>query len=166
VSDDQTSTDLGGLGPTHRLTVLGIELPEAPAPAASYVSYAVSGSWLQTAGQLPLVGNGLLATGRVGDTVDLTTAQQCARQCAVNVLAQVRAAGYELEDVRRVVKLTVFVASATDFTDQHLVANGASDLIGDVFGEAGRHARSAVGVAVLPLNSPVEVEALIEIGAS
>jgi enamine deaminase RidA (YjgF/YER057c/UK114 family) len=164
MSDYQTSEELGNLGPTHRLAVLGIELPEAPAPAASYVGHVVTGAWLQTAGQLPLVQGELLASGRVGEAVDLATAQHCARQCAINVLAQIRAAGYELEDVRRVVKLTVFVASASDFTEQHLVANGASDLIGEVFGEVGRHARSAVGVAVLPLNGPVEVEALFEVG--
>jgi enamine deaminase RidA (YjgF/YER057c/UK114 family) len=164
MSDYQTSEDLGNVGPTQRLAVLGIELPEAPAPAASYVGHVVTGAWLQTAGQLPLVGGELLASGRVGEEVDLATAQHCARQCAINVLAQIHAAGYDLEDVRRVVKLTVFVASASDFTEQHLVANGASDLIGEVFGEAGRHARSAVGVAVLPLNGPVEVDALFEIG--
>jgi enamine deaminase RidA (YjgF/YER057c/UK114 family) len=166
MSDYESSEELADLGPTHRLAVLGIELPEAPAPAASYVGYVVSGAWLQTAGQVPLVRGELIASGRVGDTVDLAMAQHCARQCAINVLAQIRAAGYELEDVRRVVKLTVFVASATDFTDHHLVANGASDLIGKVFGDAGRHARSAVGVAALPLNSPVEVEALFEIATT
>jgi enamine deaminase RidA (YjgF/YER057c/UK114 family) len=166
VNDYETTTDLGDMGPTQRLAVLGIELPEAPAPAAAYVGHVTSGGWLQTAGQVALAGDALLATGRVGDTVDLATAQACARQCAVNVLAQIRAAGHALEDVRRVVKLTVYVASASDFTEQHLVANGASELIGDVFGAAGRHARSAVGVAALPLNSPVEVDALIELGTA
>ena len=165
MSDYQTTEDLGELGPTQRLAVLGIELPEAPAPAASYVGHVITGAWLQTAGQIPLVRGELLASGRVGDEVDLATAQQCARQCAINVLAQIRAAGHALEAVSRVVKLTVFVASASDFFEQHLVANGASDLMGEVFGDAGRHARSAVGVAVLPLNSPVEVEALFELGA-
>lgn len=151
-------------GPTQRLAMLGIEVPEAPAPAAAYVGHVVSGGLIYTAGQLPLVGDQLLAAGRVGDAVDLTLAQQCARQCAINVLSQVKAAGYELEDVRRVVKLTVFVASAVDFHDQHLVANGASELLGEVFADAGYHARSAVGVAVLPLGSPVEVEAVVEVG--
>jgi enamine deaminase RidA (YjgF/YER057c/UK114 family) len=166
VNDYETTADLGDVGPTQRLAVLGIEVPEAPAPAASYVGHVAMGGWLQTAGQIALAGGELLATGRVGDTVDLPTAQACARQCAVNVLAQIRAAGHALEDVRRVIKLTVYVASAPDFTEQHLVANGASDLFGDVFGEAGRHARSAVGVAALPLNSPVEVDALVELGAA
>jgi enamine deaminase RidA (YjgF/YER057c/UK114 family) len=160
MSDDRTT---GDVGPTHRLAVMGIELPQAPAPAASYVGHVATGAWIQTAGQLPLVDGELLAKGRVGDAVDLTSAQACARQCAINVLAQISASGYALEAVRRVVKLTVFVASATSFTDQHLVANGASDLFGEVFGEVGRHARSAVGVAVLPLDSPVEVEALVEV---
>lgn len=163
MSADQTAGDLGDLGPTRRLAAMGVELPDAPAPAASYVGHVVTGSLLQTAGQLPLVEGELLATGRVGDAVDLASAQRCARQCAINVLAQIRASGYELEAVRRVVKLTVFVASTVDFTEQHLVANGASDLFGEVFGEVGRHARSAVGVAVLPLDSPVEVEGLVEV---
>jgi enamine deaminase RidA (YjgF/YER057c/UK114 family) len=163
VSDYETTNDLGSVGPTQRLAVLGIELPDAPAPAAAYVGHVTTGNLLQTAGQIALAGGELLATGRVGDAVDLVTAQACARQCAVNVMAQIRAAGHALEDVRRVVKLTVFVASTPDFTDQHLVADGASELFGEVFGDAGRHARSAVGVAVLPLNSPVEVEALVEL---
>jgi enamine deaminase RidA (YjgF/YER057c/UK114 family) len=166
VSDYETTTNLGDLGPTQRLAVLGIDLPEAPAPAASYVGHVSTGNLLHTAGQIALSGGELLAIGRVGDAVDLATAQVCARQCAVNVLAQIRAAGHALEDVRRVVKLTVFVASTPDFTEQHLVANGASELFADVFGDAGRHARSAVGVAVLPLDSPVEVEALIELGTT
>jgi enamine deaminase RidA (YjgF/YER057c/UK114 family) len=149
-----------GVGPTQRLAELGVTLPEAPAPAAAYVGHVVNDGLVHTAGQLPLVDGALLAEGLVGDTVDLATAQRCARQCAVNILAQV-AAGHRLEDVRRIVKLTVFVASAPGFTDQHLVANGASEFLGDVFGEAGRHARSAVGVALLPMGSPVEIEALV-----
>ena len=163
MSDYQTSDDLPELGPSQRLATLGITLPEAPAPAASYVGHVVSDRWVQTAGQLPLRDGELLRSGRVGDAVDLTAAQECARQCAINALAQLVASGRELEAVRRVVKLTVFVASAPDFTEQHLVANGASDLFGEIFGERGRHARSAVGVAVLPLDSPVEVEALFEV---
>ncbi|HEX6257721.1 MAG TPA: RidA family protein [Euzebyales bacterium] len=151
-------------GPSRRLAELGVTLPDAPAPAAAYVGHVVDGGLIYTAGQLPLDGGALLAEGRVGDTVDLATAQRCARQCAVNVLAQVVAAGHRLEDVRRIVKLTVFVASAAGFTDQHLVANGASEFLGDVFGDVGRHARSAVGVALLPLGSPVEIEALIAVG--
>lgn len=166
MTDYETTADLGDMGPTQRLAVLGIRLPEAPAPAASYVGQVTSGRWIQTAGQLPLADGELLATGKVGDAVDLELAQACARQCAVNVLAQIRASGHELEDIRRVVKLTVYVASAPGFTEQHLVANGASDLFGEVFGDIGRHARSAVGVAVLPMDSPVEVDGLVEVAAS
>ncbi len=155
---------LDGLTPSERLTALGITLPDAPRPAAAYVGHVASGGRIYTAGQLPLEDGRLLAAGLVGAGVDLTTAARCARQCAINVLAQVRAAGHRMEDVRRIVKLTVFVASAAGFTEQHLVANGASELLGEVFGERGSHARSAVGVAALPLNSPVEIEAVIEVG--
>lgn len=147
--------------PEQRLAALGIVLPVPPAPAAAYVPVVRAGALLFTAGQLPLADGALLATGRVGADVDLDTAIACARQCAVNVLAQVRGELGSLDLVTRVVKLTVFVASAPDFAAQHLVANGASELLAEVFGEAGRHARSAVGVAVLPLDAPVEVEAII-----
>lgn len=148
---------------TARLAELGIELPEPPAPAATYVGVVRTGDLLFTAGQIPVVGGTPVATGLVGDDVDLETAQACARQCAINVLAQVASAAGSLDAVRRVVKLTVFVASAPGFTDQHLVANGASELVGEVLGEAGIHARSAVGTAALPLGVPVEVEAVVEL---
>lgn len=150
--------------PTARLAALDVHIPEAPAPAAAYVGHVQTGGLVHTAGQLPLVGGDLLAQGVVGDDVDLATAQRCARQCAVNVLAQVAASGHDLDAVSRIVKLTVFVASAPGFTDQHLVANGASEFLGDVFGAAGRHARSAIGVAALPLGSPVEIEAIVAVG--
>jgi enamine deaminase RidA (YjgF/YER057c/UK114 family) len=155
----------GTVSPTQRLAELGVTVPEAPAPAAAYVGHVLVGDLIYTAGQLPLHDGALLAQGLVGDAVDLETAQRGARQCAVNVLAQVRAAGCDLDAVRRIVKLTVFVASAPGFTDQHLVANGASEFLGEVFGDAGRHARSAVGVAELPLGSPVEIEAIVDVGA-
>lgn len=145
-----------------RLAELGIVLPVPPAPAAAYVPTARSGDLLFTAGQLPLADGALLATGKVGAEVDLETAVACARQCAINVLAQVRAALGSLDEVSRVVKLTVFVASVPDFTQQHLVANGASELMAEVLGEAGRHARSTVGVPSLPMDAPVEVEAILE----
>lgn len=147
--------------PEQRLAELGIVLPVPPAPAAAYVPTVRTGDLLFTSGQLPLADGALLATGTVGDRVDRDTAIACARQCAINVLAQVRAATGSLDAVVRVVKLTVFVASAPGFTEQHLVANGASELLAEVFGEAGRHARSAVGVALLPLDAPVEVEAVL-----
>lgn len=152
-------------GPEQRLAELGITLPEAPAPAAAYVPAARTGALLFTAGQLPLAGGSLLTTGVCGAEVTTHVAQECARQCAVNVLAQVKAAVGDLGNVRRVVKLTVFVASTPEFVEQHLVANGASELLGEVFGEAGRHARSAVGVASLPMGAPVEVEAIVELEA-
>ena len=147
--------------PEQRLATLGITLPVPPAPAAAYVPVVRAGSLLFTAGQLPLADGALLAIGKVGAEVGLETAIACARQCAVNVLAQVRAELGSLDLVTRVVKLTVFVASAPGFTEQHLVANGASELLAEVFGDAGRHARSAVGVAVLPLDAPVEIEATL-----
>lgn len=146
-----------------RLDALGISLPPAAAPAANYVPYAISGRLVLTAGQLPLAEGKLISTGLVGKDLDTDAAKKAARQCAVNILAQLQAATGDLEKVARLVKLTVFVASAPGFTDQHLVANGASDLIAEVFGDRGRHARSAVGVAALPLNAPVEVEAIAEL---
>ena len=149
--------------PEERLAELGIEVPRPPAPAAAYVPTQQVGSQLYTAGQIPTADGQLVATGIVGDGVDLDTAVACARQCAVNVIAQVKGAIIELSRVRNVVKLTVFVASAPTFTEQHLVANGASELMADVFGDIGRHARSAVGVASLPMNAPVEVEAIFDV---
>ena len=148
--------------PESRLAELGIELPVPPAPAAAYVPVVRAGDLLFTAGQLPLRDGALLATGKVGGAVDRDTAIACARQCAINVLAQVRAALGSLDGVNRVAKLTVFVASVPEFTEQHLVANGASELLAEVFGDSGRHARSAVGVPVLPMDAPVEVEAILE----
>jgi enamine deaminase RidA (YjgF/YER057c/UK114 family) len=146
-----------------RLAELGITLPLAPAAAAAYVPTVRSGELLFTAGQVAVGEHGLLAAGKVGGDLDLDVGVACARQCALNVLAQLRAALGILDRVRRVVKLTVFVASDPSFTQQHLVANGASELLADVFGEPGRHARSAVGVPALPLDSPVEVEAIVEV---
>lgn len=147
----------------ERLVELGVTLPPAPAPVAAYVPTAQSGNLLFTAGQVAVGEHGLLAAGKVGGGVDLDVAVACARQCALNVLAQVRAVLGTLDRVARVVKLTVFVASDPSFTQQHLVADGASELLAGVFGDAGRHARSAVGVPSLPLDSPVEVEAIIEV---
>lgn len=150
--------------PEERLAELGIDLPRPPAPAAVYVPWVRTGDLVFTAGQVSLEAGSLAVTGVLGRDVDLPTGQRCARICAINVLAQVRAAVGELSRVRRIVRLSVFVASAPAFTEQHLVANGASELIGEVFGDAGRHARSAVGVASLPMNAPVEVEAVVEVG--
>lgn len=146
-----------------RLAELGVTLPQAVAPAANYVPFVQSGALLFTAGQVPFVDGKLEATGKLGAELDLAAGQAAARQCAINTLAQVKAALGSLEAVKRVVKITVFVASAPGFTQQHLVANGASDLLVQALGEAGRHARSAVGVPVLPLDAPVEVEAVVEV---
>lgn len=149
--------------PEARLAALGITLPPAPAPAASYVPAVRTGSLVFVAGQVAVGDQGLLATGKVGGGIDLDVAAACARQCALNILAQLRAALGTLDRVTRVVKLVVFVASDPSFTQQHLVANGASELFAEIFGAAGRHARSAVGVCALPLDSPVEVEAIVEV---
>lgn len=150
--------------PEQRLADLGIDLPEAPRPAAAYIPTVQTGNLLFTAGQVATREGGMVASGKVGAEVDTATAVECARQCAINVVAQLKAALGELSRVRRVVKVSVFVASAPSFTEQHIVANGASELLAEVFGDAGRHARSAVGTAALPLDSPVEVEAIVEVG--
>ena len=145
-----------------RIAEMGIALPAPAAPAANYVPFMRSGNLLFTAGQLPLRDGKLVSTGLVGADLDVATGQDAARQCAINILAQAKAALGSLDSVARIVKITVFVASAPGFTQQHFVANGASDLLAEVFGEAGQHARSAVGVASLPLDAPVEIEAIIE----
>ncbi|MEP7455590.1 RidA family protein [Phyllobacterium sp. SB3] len=146
-----------------RLGELGITLPVAAAPAANYVPFMQTGNLLLTSGQLPLVGGKLVHTGLVGSDLDVEQGQACAQACAVNILAQAKAALGDLERIVRIVKITVFVASTPTFTEQHLVANGASDLLVAALGDAGRHARSAVGTAALPLNAPVEIEAIIEV---
>lgn len=149
---------------TDRLDELGLALPPVAAPVAAYVPAVQSGSHVFTAGQLPFVDGALPATGLVGAEVGADEAAGLARICALNALAAVNSV-VDLDRVTRVVKVTVFVASASGFTGQPLVANGASELFGEVFGEAGVHARSAVGVAVLPLNAPVEVEVVVEVAA-
>jgi len=151
------------LTPEERLEQLGLVLPDPPTPAAAYVPYQRTGEVIHVSGQIAMADGALLARGRVGEDVAHDDAVACARQCALNVLAQLRAAAGQLRHVRRLVKASVFVASHPDFTDQHLVANGASELLADVLGDAGVHARSAVGVAALPMGSPVEVEAVAEI---
>jgi enamine deaminase RidA (YjgF/YER057c/UK114 family) len=148
--------------PEQRLAELGLTIPEVAAPVATYIPALRSGNHVFTSGQLPLRSGALLATGKVGGAVSPELAQECAQQCALNALAAIRAE-VPLANVVRVVKLVVFVASVPEFTGQPQVANGASELVGTVFGRAGRHARSAVGVPVLPLDAPVEVEMIVEV---
>lgn len=147
---------------TARLADLGLAVPDVAAPVADYVPAVRSGQHVFTAGQLPLAGGELLFVGKVGGEVSAEEAQECARQCALNAIAAVGSVA-DLDAVTRVVKATVFVASTPDFSGQPAVANGASELLGAAFGEAGRHARSAVGVPVLPLDAPVEVEIVVEL---
>lgn len=144
-----------------RLSELGIILPEAAAPVASYVPVVVHGGFAHVSGQLPFV-DGALVTGRLGEDKTLDDGMKAARACGLMILAQLKAAGV-LEKVDQVVKLGAFVSSTADFTDQPKVANGASDLMFEVFGEKGRHSRAAVGVPVLPLGAAVEVDAIIAI---
>lgn len=143
----------------NRLNELGIVLPEAAAPVASYVPVVVEGGFAYVSGQLPFV-EGNLVTGRLGENVDLDGGMKAARACGLMILAQLKGAGV-LENVSRVVKLGAFVNSTVDFTDQPKVANGASDLMLEVFGDAGRHARAAVSAPSLPLGAAVEVDAVV-----
>ncbi len=149
--------------PEERLEELGLSVPGVAAPVAAYIPAIRSGNHVYTSGQLPMRDGRLLHTGAVGGVVSQAEAVECARQCALNALAAIKAEVGELAAVKQIVKVVVFVASTPDFTNQPLVANGVSELLGEVFGDAGRHARSAVGVAVLPLNAPVEVELLVEV---
>jgi len=144
--------------PSDRLKALGIELPPAPAPVGSYVPYVVTGDLVFTSGQLPMCGGKLVAAGKVGQALTIDQGAEAARVAVLNAVAQVAAAAGGLENIERIVRVGVFVNSADGFTDQPKVANGASDLLGEIFGEAGRHARAAVGVNELPLNAPVEIE--------
>lgn len=146
-----------------RLAAQGVALPNAAAPAANYVPFIRYGSLLQTSGQLPLDAGRIAVAGKLGADVSLEDGQRAARFCAINILAQAKSALGDLESIGRLLKLTVFVASAADFTDQHKVANGASDFLVEILGDRGRHARSAVGVPALPLNAAVEIEALFEV---
>lgn len=147
-----------------RLFALGLVLPEVAAPVAAYVPAVASGRYVHTSGQLPFVDGKLEVTGKVGAEVSAQEAKALARVCALNALAAVQSVVGDLDRVTRVVKVTGFVASAPDFTGQPGVVNGASELLREALGEAGVHARSAVGVAVLPLDSPVEVEIQVELG--
>ncbi|MFC6695998.1 RidA family protein [Nocardioides daphniae] len=149
--------------PEERLAELGLAVPEVAKPVAAYVPAVRTGNLVLTSGQIPVRGGVPVATGKVGDTVTPEVAVECAQQCTLNAIAAVKAEIGDLALVKRVVKVVVFVSSTPDFTGQPQVANGASELLGQVFGDAGVHARSAVGVAVLPLDVPVEVEIMVEV---
>jgi enamine deaminase RidA (YjgF/YER057c/UK114 family) len=148
--------------PSQRLAELAITLPPVVAPVAAYVPAVRSGNLVWTSGQVPMVDGKLAVTGKVGQEVDPATAKELARTCALNALAAIDSVA-GLDNVERVVKVVGFVASAVGFFGQPGVINGASELLGEVFGDAGKHARSAVGVAVLPLDAPVEVEVVVEV---
>ena len=144
------------------LAALGLELPEVATPAGAYVPAVVSGNLVFTAGQIPLVDGKLMAEGRLGAEITAEQGKEIAQRCALNAIAAVKSVLGDLERVKKVVKVVGFVASTTEFTAQPGVVNGASELLQAAFGDVGIHARSAVGVAVLPLNSPVEVELIVE----
>jgi enamine deaminase RidA (YjgF/YER057c/UK114 family) len=148
----------------ERLANMGLTLPEAAAPAANYVPFAIVGNTLYISGQLPMVDGKIVFTGHLGRDVDIESGQKAAEICAVNILAQVRAAlDGDLERIVRVIKIQGFVASTEDFVEQHVVINGASNLLAGVLGDRGKHARAAVGMAALPMNAAVEVDAILEI---
>lgn len=148
---------------SERLAELGIELPPVAAPVAAYVPATRVGNQIWTSGQLPSVSGELTATGKIGDQLTADDGAEAARVAALNALAAVADVAGGVDRIKRIVRVVVFVASTPGFTGQPAVANGASNLFGDVFGDAGAHVRSAVGVAVLPLDAPVEVELVVEV---
>ncbi|CAA7618836.1 RidA family protein [Magnetospirillum sp. SS-4] len=148
-----------------RLADLGLHLPEPAAAVANYIPFVITGNLVFVSGQLPLENGAMAVTGKLGETVTLEDGVRAARLSAINLLAQARqAAGGDLDRIRRLVRMTAFVACVPSFTDQPKVVNGASDLMVQVLGEAGRHARVAVGVPSLPLDAAVEIEAVFELG--
>ena len=149
--------------PEARLAALGVNLPAAPRPVAAYVPFVRTGNLVFVSGQIPMKDGSLMFTGRVPDQVSMADAIACARQCAINGLAVVRDAVGSLDRVRRVVRLGVFVSAQAGFHDEPKIGNGASELMVQVFGDSGRHARAAVGASDLPLGAPVEVEFLFEV---
>ena len=149
--------------PEEKIKSLGIELPGAPKPLGAYVPFVRTGNLVYLSGMLPLKDGRLLKTGRAGESVSLEDAALCARTAAINALGVLKSAIGDLNSVKRCIKISGFVASAPDFTDQPKVLNGASELMVEVFGEAGRHARVAVGVNILPMNSPAEVDFIFEV---
>ncbi|MFC1549365.1 RidA family protein [Nitrospirota bacterium] len=149
--------------PEEKLASLGIELPQTPAPLGSYVPALTSGNLVFISGMLPLRDGKLVRTGKFGDSLTVEEGAELARLAAINALSALKAHIGELGDVRRCVRLCGYIASTSDFTAQPSVLNGASELMAEVFGDAGRHARAAVGVSVLPLDSPVEIEFVFEV---
>ncbi len=147
----------------ERLKELGIELPAASAPKAMYIAAKQVGDTIFVSGQLPTKDGELIYTGKLGKEVTVEQGQEAARLCAINIMAAVKGVVGDLDKVKNVVKLQAFVNSADGFASQHIVTNGASQILFDVFGEAGRHARTAVGVAELPLDAPIEIEAIFEV---
>ncbi len=146
-----------------RMNELGIELPRAPAPVGAYVPYVISGSLMFISGQVPIRDGKMIHEGKVPLDVTVEQGQECAALCFLNAIAQAKAALGDLDQVERIVRMTGYVAVAADFTDQPLVVNGASNLAVDIFGDQGKHARVAVGVAELPLGAPVELEVILEV---
>jgi len=149
--------------PEDKLKELGIELPEAPSPLGSYVPVIRTGNLVFLSGILPLVEGKLLRQGRVGEDITIDDAREDAKRVVMNALAVLRSHIGSLNTVKRCIKITGYIASSPDFTEQPKVLNAASDLLHEIFGEAGRHARAAVGVTVLPLNAPVEIEFIFEV---
>lgn len=149
--------------PSDRLAELGLALPDVVPPLAAYVPAARAGDLVFTAGQVPLRDGALLRIGKVGAEVSPEDAAECARQCALNALAAAASVAGGLDAIQQVVKVVVYVASTSDFIGQPAVANGASELLGEIFGDAGQHARSAVGASALPLDAPVEVELVVRV---
>jgi enamine deaminase RidA (YjgF/YER057c/UK114 family) len=149
-----------------RLEKLGIVLPVAAAPAANYVPYAQTGNLLYISGQLPMENGKLAQTGQLGAGVSVSEGQRAAELCAINILAQAKAAlGGDLTRIVRIVRLNCMVSSTPDFYEQHLVANGASNLLAEILGDAGKHSRVAVGTVALPLNASVEIDVIVEVEA-
>lgn len=146
-----------------KLNELGIILPDAPAPAANYVPYTIAGNLLTVSGQISKTADGTLLKGRLGDDVDVAHGQKAARICALSILAQAKAALGDLDRIKQVVKINGFVCAAPNFTDHPQVINGASDVLVEILGDAGRHARAAVGMSSLPLGVSVEIDAVLEI---
>jgi enamine deaminase RidA (YjgF/YER057c/UK114 family) len=151
------------MSPEDKLKELGIKLPEAPKPLGSYVPSVQIGNVFYLSGMLPLINGKLIRTGRVGESVSLDEAREDAKTATINALSVLKSSIGNLDKVKRCIKISGYIASAPDFTEQPKVLNAASDLIFEVFGEAGRHTRAAVGVNVLPLNSPVEIEFIFEV---